>query len=250
MIVLGVDYNHKNSGEVLKCIEHLKKEGIPIKIVEHYKELIDSIIYDDKVIGGIRGNLSSSKVIPYLRKKIGIFYRGSLIKNPYTNNIFLLSPVGIDEVKDRNDIIKIIEYSMNFMKKNNNPKIGLLSYGRLSDYGRGDEIDKSLNDCEYILKYFEKKYGNNITIEHRGILIEEYLKEDFNIIIPYNGIMGNIIFRCLGLVCNLEGYGAVPLCERAINYIDTSRSGGWKRYYNAVKYIYNNYLCKKDPYNV
>jgi predicted methyltransferase MtxX (methanogen marker protein 4) len=76
-----------------------------------------------------------------------------------------------------------------------------------------------------------------LDILHNGILIEEYLKDEYNIIIAIDGITGNLIFRCLGLVCKIEGYGAVILSDKNINFIDTSRSADWERYYNAVKLL-------------
>jgi predicted methyltransferase MtxX (methanogen marker protein 4) len=113
-----------------------------------------------------------------------------------------------------------------------------LSAGRLSDIGRSKKIDDSIIDAEKLLKHVKSlDIFENLEIEHKGILIEEYLKEGCNIILSDDGISGNLLFRAFALVCDMEGFGAIILNSENIKYIDTSRSGSWKRYYNAVKFL-------------
>ncbi|XRP96887.1 methanogenesis marker protein Mmp4/MtxX [Methanocaldococcus sp. 16A] len=234
----AIGLGEENKKEILKAYEKLKEEGIEVELIDNPKLLIDNLL-DGDIKGAVRGSLSSSKVIPYLREKIGKFYRASILKNPFTNEIFLLSPVGIDDIsEDKNerleDKIKIIKYASNFLKNHNiEPKVAVLSGGRLSDLGRNKVVDETIYEAEKIVKYFK----GELDIIHNGILIEEYLKEGYNIIIAMDGITGNIIFRCLGLICKIEGYGAVILSDKNVNFIDTSRNADWKRYYNAVKFL-------------
>ncbi|WP_421078360.1 methanogenesis marker protein Mmp4/MtxX [Methanothermococcus sp. Ax23] len=237
-----------NEEEILKAYNKLIDENIKVELIDDPQELVELTV-KKKVHGSIRGTLSSSDVIPYLKEHIGKFYRASILKNPFTNDYFLLSPVGIDEVDDNNsfnDKINIIEYAINFLNANanintntKNPKIGILSAGRLSDYGRSEKISSSIDECENIVKCINNKY-NNLVIEHKGILIEEYLKDGCNIIVAPDGISGNLIFRCLGLICGTEGCGAVVLNKNNIKFIDTSRNGTWDRYYNAIKFLTGN----------
>ena len=242
MYLIGIDYRNKNSEEVLKAYKKLLSEGIEVKLVEDPKELVDSILRGE-VLGGVRGTLSSSEIVPYLRKCIGRFYRASILKNPFTGEYFLLTPVGIDEIDENNsfkDKITIIEYILEFLKDDNlfkDVKIGVLSGGRPSDYGRSERIDKSIEEAVNVVEYIGKRY--NVHIEHKGIVLEEYLKENFNIILAPDGISGNLIFRSLALVCGIEGCGALVLSKRKIRFIDTSRSGSWHRYYNSVKFLKN-----------
>ena len=85
------------------------------------------------------------------------------------------------------DKIELINYAVNFLKRNNiEPKIALLSGGRLSDYGRSKEVDRTIEECEEILKYFKGR-DEKLDIRHNGILIEEVLKEGCNIIIAPDG---------------------------------------------------------------
>ncbi len=234
----AIGLGKENKEEILKAYNKLKEEGIDVVLIDNAKELVDKLL-SKELKGAIRGSLSSSKVIPYLREKIGKFYRASILKNPFTNNIFLLSPVGIDDISENKDErikdkIKIINYSIKFLKSYNiEPKVALLSGGRLNDLGRNKIVDETIYEAEKILEYFKGKFN----IIHKGILIEEYLKDDCNIIIGIDGISGNLIFRCLGLICKVHGYGAVILSDKNINFIDTSRNANWERYYNAVKFL-------------
>jgi len=242
MYLIGIDYRDNNSEEVLKAYKKLLSEGVDVRLVEDPKELVDSVLRGD-VLGGIRGNLSSSEVILYLRKRIGKFYRASILRNPFSDEYFLLVPVGIDEIDEDNsfkDKITIVEYILEFLRDSDlfkDVKIGVLSGGRLSDYGRSRRIDRLIEEAVGVVDYIGKKY--NVHIEHKGIVLEEYLKEGFNVILAPDGISGNLIFRSLGLVCGIEGSGALILCRRRIRFIDTSRSGSWDRYYNSVKFLKN-----------
>ncbi|MFU8653110.1 methanogenesis marker protein Mmp4/MtxX [Methanotorris formicicus] len=240
MYAIGIG---EKKDEVLKAYHKLSEEGIDVELINNPKTLVDKLL-NKEIDGAVRGSLSSSKVIPYLREKVGRFYRASILKNPFNREIFLLSPVGIDDIREDNegrikDKIELINYAINFLKRNNiKPKIALLSGGRLSDYGRSKEVDKTIEECEKILKYF-KETDEKVDIVHNGILIEEVLKDGCNVIVAPDGISGNLMFRCFGLVCGLEGYGAVLLNNKEINFFDTSRNATWKRYYNAIKFIEN-----------
>ncbi|HID47810.1 MAG TPA: methyltransferase [Methanothermococcus okinawensis] len=240
MYLLGIDYRNRNSGEILKAYKKLLGEGIEVKLVEDPKELVDAVVRGE-VSGGIRGTLPSSEVIPYLRKHIGRFYRASVLRNPFNREYFLLTPVGIDEIDEDNslrDKIAIIEYVLKFLRDTpifKDVKIGVLSGGRPSDYGRGERIDRSIDEAVNVVRYISRRY--NIHIEHRGIVLEEYLKEGFNVILAPDGISGNLIFRSLALVCGVEGCGALLLGRKKIKFIDTSRSSSWDRYYNSIKFL-------------
>lgn len=239
MYAIGIG---KDKKEVLIAFENLKKEGIDVELVDNPKDLIDGLI-SGKYDGAVRGTLPSSEVIPLLKEKIGKFYRASILKNPITGNIFLLAPVGIDEMEDNFfDKLQIIKYSSEFLNSIGIiPKIGLLSSGRLTDVGRSSKIDESIHNTEKVLNYIKSGNFSNVQIEHKGILIEEYLNEDFNVIIADDGVSGNLLFRTFALVFGVEGFGAIILNSEKINFIDTSRSGTSKRYYNAVKFLKNGF---------
>ncbi|ACX72587.1 methanogen marker protein 4 [Methanocaldococcus vulcanius M7] len=233
----------ENKDEILKAVEKLEEEGIDIELIRDPKRLVDKLIRGE-IEGAVRGSLPSSKVIPYLKSKIGKFYRTSILKNPFTGDIFLLSPVGIDDISEEEeervkDKIKIINLASNFLRSVGiEPKVALLSGGRLGDLGRSKTVDRTILEAELVLNHIKKK-NKNLEIDHRGILIEEYLKEGYNIIIPMDGISGNLIFRCLALVCRVSGCGAIILSEKNVKFIDTSRNADWRRYYNAIKFLHD-----------
>lgn len=221
MYAIGIS---KNRDEVLIAAENLKKEGIKVELVEDPEILIDGLL-NKRYEGAVRGSLSSSKLIPILRKKIGKFYRASILKNPFNNEIFILAPVGIDEISESpeirfNEKLQIIKYSSEFLKSMEMiPKVGILSAGRLSDVGRSKKIDDSIMDAEKLLKYVKSSKYKDLEIEHKGILVEEYLKEGCNIILADDGISGNLLFRSFALVCDMEGFGAIILNSENIKYI-------------------------------
>lgn len=69
MYAIGIS---KNRDEVLIAAENLKKEGIKVELVEDPEILIDGLL-NKRYEGAVRGSLSSSKLIPILRKKLGNF---------------------------------------------------------------------------------------------------------------------------------------------------------------------------------
>ncbi|MCS3922358.1 putative methanogen marker protein 4 [Methanococcus voltae PS] len=288
MYILGYDKDIESSSQVLEAYNRLISEDINVKLVESPQEFlklfkkyisndldsglkIDENNEEIEVISGfVRGNLSSSKIMPEVKNLIkktfdAKFYRASILKNPFMDKYFILAPVGIDEFsfeykKRIDDKIEFIDYLVNYLKKdtlkyssNNNNEdskitIGLLSGGRLSDLGRDPHIDNTICECKEIVNIYNerknlekelKKNLENVDVIHDGILIEEYLKKGFDVIIAPDGISGNLIFRSLALVCGLEGCGALLVSKKPINFIDTSRSGNYLRYYNAVKYLNN-----------
>ncbi|MBP2143606.1 putative methanogen marker protein 4 [Methanococcus voltae] len=289
MYILGYDKDIESSSEVLEAYERLISEDINVKLVESpqeflklFKDYISSNLCNglgcdnennaeiEVISGFVRGNLSSSKIMPEIKNLIkktfdAKFYRASILKNPFLDKYFILAPVGIDEFsfehkKRIDDKLEFMEYVINYLKKHNRTyssnknicdtkiTIGLLSGGRLSDLGRDPFIDDTIYECKDIVNLFNEKKNlekdleenlKNVDVIHDGILIEEYLKKGFDVVIAPDGISGNLIFRSLALVCGLEGCGALLVSRQPINFIDTSRSGNYLRYYNAVKYLSN-----------
>lgn len=74
MYAIGIGDNKE---EVLKAYEKLKEEGIEVELIDNPKLLVDKLL-DGEIDGAVRGSLSSSKVILYLRERIGKFYRASI----------------------------------------------------------------------------------------------------------------------------------------------------------------------------
>mgnify|MGYP000269761148 CR=1 FL=1 len=62
----------------------------------------------------------------------------------------------------------------------------------------------------------------NFNVEHFGIEIERAIKYSTMILFP-DGIIGNLVFRALVLIANMESFGAYASALSKV-YIDTSRA--------------------------
>jgi putative methanogen marker protein 4 len=192
------------------------------------KELI-KLLKDGNVDGVVRGSLSASSTIKALKEITGIkkVMRVSLLKTP-SGKFFFFAPVGVDEGWTVGDKVELGILGADLMRKFGiEPKIGVLSGGRLGDRGRSPRVDKTLDDAEEVARILCQK---GITAKHAEILIEDAINE-YNYILGPDGISGNLIFRALCLVGGGEGYGA-PLVGTDIVYVDTSRAG--TGYENAI----------------
>lgn len=135
---------------------------------------------------------------------------------------FFYGPVGIDECNNFEDKKIFIENSIELCKKFEiEPKISILSGGRLGDVGRNEEVDKTFEEAKSLVKYFLKK-NPSMEIYHDEILIENSIKHESTFIIAPNGISGNLIYRTLVHLGDGKSYGAFYL-DSKLPIIDTSR---------------------------
>ncbi|MDO5852379.1 MAG: methanogenesis marker protein Mmp4/MtxX, partial [Methanobacteriaceae archaeon] len=223
-IAMGLGSNNK-------VIDAVNEVSDDITLVKTEKELLNCF-YDSNFDAIIRGSLSS-KIIVNLRKDFPEIFRASILE--HNGKLFFLAPVGIDEGDSIDDKIKIIENCSNILQLTGHiPHIAILSNGRKQDIGRSNKIDKSIIEAEEITNNLKDKYD----IKHYYILLEEALKDNRNIIIATDGIIGNIIFRSLVLIGNTKSYGALTMPLPKI-FIDTSRSQTKQGYLNAIKLTKN-----------
>ena len=221
--------------DIIEACEIFKKENkdVEIQLVKNENDLVKSIL-DDNVNAVIRGSLPASNVMKELKMKFGDISRATYVNGD--NNNFLLTPVGIDEGKSIEDKLKIAIECGNFLKKQSiKPKIAVLASGRKGDYGRSEEISKSIDESEELTRLIKKNTEFEVTNHY--ILIEKALKDKFNVIIAPDGIIGNIIFRTLVLVNSWPSCGAVTFGIKSI-YIDTSRNQNIKGYLRSLKLAY------------
>ncbi|WP_407432005.1 methanogenesis marker protein Mmp4/MtxX [Methanobrevibacter sp.] len=221
--------------DVIKACEAFKKENNNVEIitVDNDNDLVKAIL-DDNVNAVVRGSLPASSVMKELKSKFSDISRATYING---NNIeFLLTPVGIDEGATIEDKLKIAIYCGEFLKKQSKiPKIAVMASGRKGDYGRSEEISKSIDESNELTKLI--KENTDFEVINHYILIEKAIKDKCNIIIAPNGIMGNIIFRTLVLVNSWPSCGAVTFGINSI-YIDTSRDQNIKGYLRSLKLAY------------
>ena len=204
-----------------------------ITLIENDGELVNSIL-DNEIDAVVRGSLPASGVIKELKKHYPEISRATYVHGD--EHEFLLTPVGIDEGSTVEDKLKIAVNCGKFLEKlSKDPKIAVLADGRKGDYGRSEKISKSIDDSEKLTQLI--KENTDFEVKNYYILIEQALKDDCNVIIAPDGIIGNIIFRTLILVNSWPSCGAVTFGIDGI-YIDTSRDQSVEGYLRSLKFAY------------
>ena len=195
-----------------------------IKSQQPEKEII-TYLKEHKINAIIRGNLNSSLFLKQLKTLLTVseVNRIALLET-IDGTQFFFGPVGIDECNDFHKKINFIERAIILFKDLQlEPKIGILSGGRLNDMGRDKYVDKTINIAKKVVNYFRQTYPK-LNIQHDEILIEKLLLNESNLIIAPDGISGNLIYRTLVHLGGGKAYGAIYM---GLNYIiiDTSRVG-------------------------
>lgn len=193
-----------------------------VEVFESSKDLLEALS-QGKIDGAVRGTLSAKETMADLKNcfKIDKVVRLALLQTE-NEELFFLAPVGITEGRNFEEKMEIIKYGSAFLTKLGiDPKVGILSGGRLEDEGRGETIDKSLGEGNKLESETRKE---GFAAVHYGILIEEAVGKA-NLIITPDGITGNLIFRAFCLIGGGKAIGA-PLLGFEKTFIDTSRSKG------------------------
>jgi predicted methyltransferase MtxX (methanogen marker protein 4) len=99
------------------------------------------------------------------------------------------------------------------------PRIGVLSGGRLGDKGRHPVVDRTLSDAEEVTG---RGVAAGLDVKDFEILIED-AAIDRNFILAPDGISGNLIFRTLHFLGRGKALGAVVLNIDRV-FVDTSRA--------------------------
>jgi len=191
-------------------------------------------LHDQVIDAVIRGNLSSTKFLRNLKDIFNILEVNRLaLLETFKGYQFFFGPVGIDECNDIEQKIFFIEKALKeFDVLKLEPRISILSGGRIGDIGRNSHVDKTISMATEIVDFFKHKY-NNIKINHNEILIENAINNNANLIIAPNGISGNLIYRTLVHLGGGKAYGAIYMDLNHI-IIDTSRVGNESEIYGAL----------------
>ncbi len=192
----------------------------------------DIVIYDDpyelagdlasgKIDAAVRGDISSSVLLPILKSKIGLkSLERAVFMEPQGEKMFILAPVGIDEGWTERQKHDLAVRSVALAKRvGMGSKIAIMSGGRCEDVGRCKVVDKSIESARNLAK---KLCDEGYDAYHSQILIENAVKEA-DIIIAPEGITGNIIFRSLHFIGGVMALGA-PVINTDKVFIDTSRA--------------------------
>ena len=191
-------------------------------------EPIFEILYflkTNQISSVVRGNLSSTKFLLGLQSVLNIFEINRLgLLETFTGYQFFFGPVGIDECSDLDSKILFVNKAINEIKALNlEPRVSILSGGRIGDIGRNPMVDNSIEEAQKVVDHFRDK-DSSLTIEHSEILIENAIAKKNNLIIAPDGISGNLLYRTLVHLGGGKAYGAIYMdIDRAI--VDTSRVG-------------------------
>lgn len=179
---------------------------------------------DDLASGAIdaavRGDMSSSKLLPLIRKALGLNQLQRAVLMGYRGKVICVAPVGIDEGWTVEDRVIMAETSEELMKKLGcaDVRIAVMSGGRNDDVGRNEYVDTTLNQAREAVIRLNRDGLESYDTE---ILIEKAV-EEADVIVAPNGIVGNIIFRTMHFLGDCPAYGA-PILNSDKVFIDTSR---------------------------
>ena len=196
---------------------------IPLIVDESAERSLVSLLKERAVDAAVRGNLSSNKVIPWLRKEFDCpnLCRVSILE--IGGRLVMLSPVGIDEGDSPQELEAIAGHCRRLACALNIPyRPAVISGGRLEDRGRSQKVDRMLSEAESLTNALN---AQGHCAKNYGIEIERAVDEGTTLLIAPDGIFGNVIFRSLVLVANVESFGAYAAALPKA-FVDTSRAKG------------------------
>ncbi|AKB55432.1 MULTISPECIES: methanogenesis marker protein Mmp4/MtxX [Methanosarcina] len=207
----------------------IKKEidqiGTELEVVdtEEPEKTLTELMISRKVDAVIRGTARASGALVHLKEALGKkrICRLALLLT-VDGTPFFLAPVGIDEGNTISDKLRMIKLGADHIRRFGiEPRVGVLSGGRIGDIGRNKRVDRTLADGEFVTR---RAVELGINAKHYTILIEDAIKES-NFIVAPDGISGNLIFRTIAFLGGGDGLGAPVLMDDYV-FVDTSRVGG------------------------
>ena len=184
------------------------------------EKLVDDLI-SGKIDAAVRGDMSSSVLLPLLKKKMGVpELERIVLLEPVGGKLVIAAPVGIDEGWTVDQKYDLVVKSIELMKRiGMGTKIAVMSGGRKDDIGRHPTVDNTIKDA---LELVDRLNSEGYDAYHAEILIENAV-EDADLIIAPDGISGNLIFRTMHLIGGALALGA-PIINIDKVFIDTSRA--------------------------
>lgn len=180
-----------------------------------------SALRKSEVDASVRGILGSAETMLALRLefKLKRVMRTAIMESSQGKR-FLLTPVGIDEGLTVGAKLDLVESTVKYFSRLRwQPRIGVLSKGRLEDVGRGEEIRNSVEDGELLAKKLKDK---GYSAKHYSILMEDAV-EECDLVVAPDGVTGNLMFRSIYFVGGGRAFGA-PVVNLQRVFVDTSRA--------------------------
>ena len=184
------------------------------------EKLVDDLI-SGKIDAAVRGDMSSSVLLPLLKEKMGVpELERIVLLEPVGGKLVIAAPVGIDEGWTVDQKYNLAVKSIELMKRiGMGTRIAVMSGGRKDDIGRHPTVDNTIMDA---LELVDRLNSEGYDAYHAEILIENAV-EDADLIIAPDGISGNLIFRTMHLIGGASALGA-PIINIDKVFIDTSRA--------------------------
>ncbi|NVM17402.1 MAG: methyltransferase [Candidatus Lokiarchaeota archaeon] len=212
--------------EIAKSPSYKEKENSIVLITsdDPTSEILN-YLNDNLISCVVRGNLNSSKFLKNLEIILNISEINRLaLLETNSGHQFFFGPVGIDECNNLSSKRVFIQKALKELSVLKiEPKISILSGGRLGDIGRNVTTDKSIKEAKELVNFFKLEIPD-LDIDHAEILIEKSIKNKSNLILAPNGISGNLVYRTLVHLGGGKAYGAIYM-GIDYNIIDTSRVG-------------------------
>lgn len=192
-------------------------EGIELIRSDSPEDDLIRLLMRSEIDGAVRGNISATRTMRAL-SRVGIdVMRMALLE--LGGWAFFLAPVGIDEGDTLQEKLELAMRGASFLKTMGvEPRVSVLSGGRLEDVGRSSKVDTSLAHGEFVAARLREGGVNAV---HRGILIESARGDD--LVLAPDGVSGNLLFRTMLLICGAAALGAPVLTDQII-FVDSTRA--------------------------
>jgi predicted methyltransferase MtxX (methanogen marker protein 4) len=211
IIGIGLTAGDPREEEILS-----RTDFCPLKVFRNASNVLRALDAGE-IRAGVRGSLEAGPFLSAIsrgRHRAGV-RRIALLRLP-DGKPFLLAPVGIDEGGNLRAMRRLVRDCRAFCGLLGwEPRIGVLSSGRVEDAGRGRGIAASIERGE--------RLAAPPDVRHFYITVEEAIGWSNAIIAP-DGVTGNLIYRTLVHLGSGSALGALyfPL---ELRLADTSRSG-------------------------
>ena len=184
-------------------------------------ELLVKDLKEGKIDAAVRGDMSSSVLLPILKREFGMdSIQRTVLLEPLGKELVFVAPVGIDEGWTVDQKYELVKKSIALMKKlGMGERIAIMSGGRNADLGRHEIVDRTIRDAEELV---ERLNNEGYFSYNSEILIEDAIN-DADLMIAPDGISGNILFRALHFLGGAKALGA-PVLNMNRVFVDTSRA--------------------------
>ncbi len=218
--IIGIG-DSSQDGIISKSCEIAQKKGFAEIEVFHESSSLVEALKSGKIDGALRGTLESKSVLAQLKSQFGLDKTQRIVLLSFSDDrLVLLAPVGIDEGQSLKEKKELVVYGRELLQIfGDEVKLGVLSGGRLDDFGRSAIVDESIELGKILT---EQALDMGIPTEHFGILLEKAV-EASNFIMAPDGISGNLIFRAIHFFGGAKAIGA-PISNLPRVFVDTSRA--------------------------